>query len=81
MATRPRPEDFLELVQRAARRRVMYRSEIMTGTGSVQADGDRIHLITTNLLSNAIRDGHEAGKVTLRAAAVGGLLQQGTRSA
>jgi signal transduction histidine kinase len=80
-ATRPRPEDFLELVQRAARRRVLNRSAIMPGTGSAQADEDRIHLILANLLSNAIRHSHEGGKVTLRAAAVGDLLRQGTRSA
>jgi signal transduction histidine kinase len=55
----------------AAERRVELRSEVLPGTGHVLADGERIQLVFSNLLTNAIRHSPEQGAVSVRASVAG----------
>jgi signal transduction histidine kinase len=51
----------------AALRRVQLRGEALPGSGQVRADPERIQLVFTNLISNAIRHSPEGGTVVVRA--------------
>lgn len=53
----------------AAERHVELRSEVLPGMGHVLADGERIQLVFSNLLTNAIRHSPEQGTVSVRASA------------
>jgi signal transduction histidine kinase/HAMP domain-containing protein len=53
----------------AAEHHVALRSEVLPGTGHVLADGERIQLVFSNLLTNAIRHSAEQGTVSVRASA------------
>ena len=53
----------------ASERCVELRSEVFPGTGHVLADGERIQLVFSNLLTNAIRHSPEHGTVSVRASA------------
>jgi NtrC-family two-component system sensor histidine kinase KinB len=53
----------------AAERHVELRCEVLPGTGHVLADGERIQLVFSNLLTNAIRHSPEQGTVSVRASA------------
>ncbi|HWN68507.1 MAG TPA: ATP-binding protein [Haliangium sp.] len=53
----------------AAERGVELRSEVLPGTGHVLADGERLQLVLSNLLTNAIRHSPEQGTVSVRASA------------
>jgi two-component system, NtrC family, sensor histidine kinase KinB len=53
----------------AAERHVELRSEVLPGTGHVLADGERIQLVFSNLLTNAIRHSPEQSAVSVRASA------------
>jgi NtrC-family two-component system sensor histidine kinase KinB len=55
----------------ASERRVELRSEVLPGTGHVLADGERIQLVFSNLLTNAIRHSPEQGAISVRAVASG----------
>lgn len=55
----------------AAERQVELRSEVFPGTGHVLADGERIQLVFSNLLTNAIRHSPAQGVITVRAAVDG----------
>jgi signal transduction histidine kinase len=56
----------------AAARQVSLRAEALPGLPAVQADVDRVQLVFSNLLSNAIRHSPEGATVTVRARAADG---------
>jgi signal transduction histidine kinase len=56
----------------AAQRKVRIRSEALPGIGRVLVDPERIQLVFTNLLLNAVRHSAEGGTVIVRAIAVDG---------
>lgn len=55
----------------AAERHVTLRSEALPGTGHVLADAERIQLVFSNLLANAIRHSPEQGTVAIRVQVAG----------
>jgi NtrC-family two-component system sensor histidine kinase KinB len=55
----------------AAERGIELRSEVLPGTGHVLADAERIQLVFSNLLTNAIRHSTAPGAVSVRASASG----------
>jgi signal transduction histidine kinase len=55
----------------AAERHVTLRSEALPGTGHVLADAERIQLVFSNLLGNAIRHSPAQGTVAIRVAVAG----------
>jgi NtrC-family two-component system sensor histidine kinase KinB len=54
-----------------AERQVELRSEVFPGTGHVLADGERIQLVFSNLLTNAIRHSPEQSVISVRASTSG----------
>lgn len=59
----------------AAARKVQLRSELLPDTPPVMVDRERIGLVLTNLLGNAIRYGPAGGTVTVRAIPKDGMLR------
>lgn len=55
----------------AAERHVTLRSEALPGTGHVLADAERIQLVFSNLLANAIRHSPEQGTIAIRVEVTG----------
>jgi signal transduction histidine kinase len=80
MELRTRPVEAEALVRQAVEahhasaneRQIQLRCEALPGTGDLLVDPDRLQLVFTNLLSNAIRHSPQGAAVTIRARATGG---------
>jgi signal transduction histidine kinase len=81
LSARPVPAEELTIAAvdahqaAAGEKKITLTSEVLPATGVVTADPDRVALVFTNLISNAIRHTPSGGAVTLRARAVEGAIR------